>query len=82
MHVISVLVAGRHQMSLLAAGAVFGGNVRVDLEEGLLLDLADASERGNDDGWNLAAPQVKADRSYGSRRHASHIFEIIDNAFL
>lgn len=34
----SVLGAGRHQMSLLTAGAVFGGNVRVGLEDSLFLE--------------------------------------------
>ncbi|WP_028221888.1 BKACE family enzyme [Paraburkholderia oxyphila] len=34
----SVLGAGRHQMSLLTAGAVFGGNVRVGLEDSLYLE--------------------------------------------
>jgi len=33
----SVLGAGRHQMSLLAMGAVMGGNVRVGLEDSLYL---------------------------------------------
>ncbi|CAB3771604.1 hypothetical protein GQ57_31010 [Burkholderia sp. MSh2] len=34
----SVLGAGRHQMPLLTAGAVFGGNVRVGLEDSLYLE--------------------------------------------
>ncbi|WP_321877818.1 BKACE family enzyme [Paraburkholderia bannensis] len=34
----SVLGAGRHQMSMLTAGAVFGGNVRVGLEDSLFLE--------------------------------------------
>ncbi|AJW93821.1 3-keto-5-aminohexanoate cleavage protein (plasmid) [Burkholderia gladioli pv. gladioli] len=34
----SVLGAGRHQMSLLTAGAVFGANVRVGLEDSLFLE--------------------------------------------
>jgi uncharacterized protein (DUF849 family) len=33
----SVLGAGRHQMSLLTAGAILGGNVRVGLEDSLYL---------------------------------------------
>jgi uncharacterized protein (DUF849 family) len=34
---LSILGAGRHQMSLLTAGAIFGANVRVGLEDSLYL---------------------------------------------
>jgi uncharacterized protein (DUF849 family) len=36
-HVWSVLAAGRHQMGLVTAGAIFGGHVRVGLEDSLYL---------------------------------------------
>jgi uncharacterized protein (DUF849 family) len=43
-HVWSVLAAGRHQMGFVTAGAIFGGHVRVGLEDSLYLRSGQLAE--------------------------------------